>query len=222
MPTVRLIALLLISLLGLVACASPGVEPRPAQPSPSAATVASSDASPTPSSSSIPAADVAKAVALRRSYGLRTDLEWIGRVMADPAADTSFGTAMTAQEVEELFARTARSEEIRGTMQAYGEAHRDEWGGLFVEQATGGTIVGLFTAHLENHRAALAATLRSPVRWDVREVRWPERDLLALQERIVADASWLESIDSPFQAAGVDTVRNVVMVAVSSARADIT
>jgi hypothetical protein len=95
---------------------------------------------------------------------------------------------------------------------AYGEDHRDTFGGLYIDPPGGTSVVMLFTADIETHRDAVNEILPGT---RVRQVRFTEAELRAFMETIVdADAFSAQGIE--FVSASVDTSGNRVELDVKS------
>jgi hypothetical protein len=213
-------------LLGLLmaGCVTTGpIASDPPRP-PSSAGAASGSFEPSPTPSSEPSIDLAgldeatrTAIEIRASYGLRRDLDWIRHVAADPTATTEFGTPLLPSETEELFARSTRADRIVPIVQSYAADHVAVFGGLWLDQASGGVVTVSFTDDLEPHRAALAALLAGKGIVHVVTARYSESTLRALQDRIVADDAWFHTIPARLTGVGADVMRSVVTVGVSTA-----
>jgi hypothetical protein len=79
-------------------------------------------------------------------------------------------------------------------------------------------VTSLWTGHLAEHAAALAALLHGhPTA--VRLVRYTQIELEALRDRVEADIDWMERIPARMQSLGIGIDTNVVTMDVSSAEA---
>ena len=90
---------------------------------------------------------MAEAQRSRASVDLPSDIATTEKVLA------SEGTAFTAAESRELERRGGDVDVA--VFQRYGHDHRDEFGGLWFDQAAGGVLVLAFTENLAGHEAAL-------------------------------------------------------------------
>jgi hypothetical protein len=159
----------------------------------------------------------AAAIRIRATFGMPTDLETVRRVAADPTATTEFGTPLTPAEVHEIEARNQRSDRVGSIVRTYVADHPTEFAGLWVDQARGGVVVVSFTAHVEEHRRALSR-LVDDLEWlAVVPARYQLADLRALQDRIAADRAWFETIPAALQVVGVDEIRNMLEIDISTA-----
>ena len=164
----------------------------------------------------------AQAIQFRDSFGLRSDLPYVRAVAADPAASSrEFSVPLLPGEIAELNARAANADEVTAAINAYADAHPDEFGGIYLDQEQGaGAVTTLWTAHLDEHAAAIRALLRPGVRIAFREVTFTYRDLQALQDRISADWDWLRPLAIAPTGVGVDVIGNRVEIDVSTVRPD--
>jgi hypothetical protein len=96
-------------------------------------------------------------------------------------------------------------------LQAYGAEHAPEFGGLYIEDQSQGTIVMLFTDHLEQHAAAVVEIWP---RVTVRGVRFSETALLGVLENLDMQAMSDDGIEPV--SAGLDTMNNRVTLDVKS------
>ena len=101
-------------------------------------------------------------------------------------------------------------------VQAYGDAHPDEFAGVYFDRENGGRLVARFTGHLDVHQHALDALLGSPGRVVVQSAVFTEATLRGIVESVVAYHQQLteQGIDLIF--AGVDVIRNNVEVEAKS------
>ncbi len=157
------------------------------------------------------------AVELRRSLGLRSDVGYVQSVAADPRAQTAWlDIPLLPEEEAELAASEAEFETIASAVNEYAGSHRDEFGGVYIDRETNAGVVSLWTGHLDEHEAGIRARLAPGARAVFRKVTYSEEYLRSLQDRIVADRDWLASIPAVFETAGVDVIRNVTVMSVSS------
>ncbi len=96
-------------------------------------------------------------------------------------------------------------------LQAYGAEHPAEFGGLYIDDQSQGTIVMLFTDHLEEHSAAVRDIWP---RVTVQGVRFSEAALLGVLENLDLQGMSAEGIE-PISA-GLDTMNNRVTLDVKS------
>lgn len=90
-------------------------------------------------------------------------------------------------------------------LQAYGQAHVDEFGGLYIDPPGGHHVVMLFTTNLEAHAEAIEAIQPGTT---VRQVDHSEAELIALLESI--DFEDLAADGVEMIGAGVDVINNRV------------
>jgi hypothetical protein len=103
------------------------------------------------------------------------------------------------------------SEDAVAALQAYGAAHADEFGGLYVDDQARASFVLLFTGHLDEHAAALAEI-------------WPRVTVKAVPFTEAALTRALESLDLSAMkgdgvepiSAGLDTMNNRVTLELKS------
>jgi len=161
--------------------------------------------------------DIAHAISQRQLFGLRSDEAWVRSVAADPRAHIELlDFLMLPEEEAEFQARQTSLEEMAHAVTDYAAGHPDEFGGVWIDQP-GHTVVAAWTANTELHRLGILAALGRPGPLDVRLVRYTDRELAALQERLTTDRAWLDTIPAAMEWSSVDTMNNRVEFGVSSA-----
>ena len=90
-------------------------------------------------------------------------------------------------------------------LQAYGQAHRDEFGGMYIDPPGGQHVVMLFTSNLEDHAAPVEAIQPGTT---LRQVEHTEAELVALLEGLDFEALDAEGVE--MVGAGVDVIGNRV------------
>ncbi len=183
-------------------------------PSPSVAP----SAGPTAAPSEIPD-DIKRAIEKRREYDLRSDLEWVLAVSADPTAIDHWGFYMLPSEESEMLARNAYLSSFTGRITEYSYRHEDEFGGLYLDNAHR-QVVTLWTDHADEHLTNLMEGLAADAPIVARTVRWPLKELRRVQRYIAHSWAWFDRIDAEPQAAGTDVSDNVVRIEISSANPD--
>jgi hypothetical protein len=159
---------------------------------------------------------LAEAIARRRSMGLRADIAWVTAVAADPRARVFLlDIPLLPEEEAELRARQAALDEVAGWVRVHGLSNPDVYGGVYIEPARR-VVVALFTRDPEGHRQAIFRRLGRVGPLEVRQVRYTERELRALAERISADWEWSRTVQAAMQGVGVLTSENLVLVSISS------
>lgn len=161
---------------------------------------------------------VAHAIEMRRGSGLRHDLEYVLASMTDPRARIYLlDFPLYPEEEARLLADQADQDVAVSVIQAYAAAHDDEYGGLYIDRDEHpGIVTALWTGHLEEHQQAINDQLDGGF-VILRQVRWSEAHLRAIQERITADLDWIREIPAAFAGVGVHIVANSVYMEVSSA-----
>jgi hypothetical protein len=188
---------------------TPAAEPSPTQtPAPSPNTLG-----PLPSDPML-----RHTVELRRAMGLRSDLEWIAAVAADPRATTYLlEIPLLPEEEANVVAASIDADTVGAVVKDYAAAHVDEFGGLYIDRETGAGVVTLWTDHLAGHEAAIRARLAPASRVSFRSVRFSERYLRSVQRDIEADLEWMSAIPAQWQMVSDDVIHNTVLLSVSSA-----
>jgi hypothetical protein len=199
--------------------AAPTVEPTPAMTAPATPF-------PSPSFEVLPDGldpELEQAIRLRRGYGMRADLAYVREVATDPrATNMEYGVPLYPEEFEETQGRFNDSQALIPGIVGYTQQHPDEFGGVYVDEATHTGVVTLWTAHLAEHAAAIRALVGPDARVAFGLVKYPERDLRELQDQITKEwrAAWLKAIPAEMQGVGVDIHASYVEVEVSSANPD--
>jgi hypothetical protein len=124
----------------------------------------------------------------------------------------------TRQAEEECAAPPSHGEEpldeyIASTekLEAYGEEHRDTFGGLYIDPPASNRVVMLFTADLERHHEAVNAIRPGTC---TRQVEYTEAELRALVDELAQSLVGEDGIE--LLVASVDTIGNQVEVSLKS------
>lgn len=164
-------------------------------------------------------AEIEKAIAFRRSVGLRLDRAWIEAVATRPDAEAgvrTFGVPLTGPEREGLLARARTAEAVTSVIQRYGQAHPEVWAGVHIED---GLVVGRFTGVTAVHEDELRSLLGPNAHWEVRGAHWTLAEMQDLRDRIAHDG-WLRTEGYDLLDLGADLRANVVQLHVSSGEPD--
>jgi hypothetical protein len=129
---------------------------------------------------------------------------------ADPAGSTVTDAAPATPPPVRIGPDGPEPPDIDGLI-AYGNRHRDVFGGLYLDPPGGTRVVILFTADLETHRQAVNDILPGT---QVRQVRFTEAALVALLESLDFEA--LEAEGMQMVGAGLDTIGNKVTLELKS------
>jgi len=164
--------------------------------------------------------EVREAIVFREEFGLRSDVAWVLSVAAHPDATMEFGVPLLPFERDEIERRSTGGDALVGAIRTYLEAHSDISGGLYIDQRRGGIVTVLVTEQPEAHRAALREVVGAGTVFDVRQVRWSEAELMALQDRVSAAMPGMAAIPARFVSSSIDVIGNVVEVQISSAAPD--
>ena len=161
--------------------------------------------------------DIVHAISQREVFGLRSDVEWVTRVAADPRARVELlDFPMLPEEEAEFQARQTSFDEVAKAVNEYAATHPDQFGGVWIDQERH-TVVAAWTGGAEIHRLAILASLGKAAPLEARTVRYAERQLNALQERFAADREWLGTIPAAMVWSSTDVMHNRVEFGISSA-----
>ena len=212
-------ATIIAALAALAACApAPGREPSTASatPGPSGKVETPIARSPGAEGASLDP-EIAHAIDQRRQFGLRADLEWVLQVAADPRATMDpLDFLMLPEEAAEFQKRQATLEGMALAVQAYGDAHASEFGGVWIDQEHH-TVVSAWTANPAFHRVAILTGIGKAGPLDVRQVRYSEAELRELQDRMTDARGWLATIPAAMTFSSVDVMTNRAELGISSA-----
>lgn len=167
--------------------------------------------------------DLLGAIKSRMSYGLRYDLEYVRQVATDPrASQDAYGWPVYPEEFEDAQGRFEEDYAVQPIVLAYTGQHPDEFGGIYIDEATHAGVVTLWSGHLAEHAAAIVAAVGPDARVAFGQVRYPEAELRQIQDEIDLNAldAWMRSIPAAAQGLGVDIKANVAQLDVSSANPD--
>lgn len=217
-------ARVLIGLFAIVSAgcagAAPGAPGDSAPPAMVEPTTASIHPAPSASATAVPTPDpeIEQAIRFRHDFGLRFDRDWVIAAGTDPtASEDPFGVPLYPDEVAQVLANEANTNATTPIVVGYASAFPDESGGVYVDRdAHPGVVTALFTNNLAKHASALAGLANGhPV--IVRQVRYTYAELDTLMEWVFADIDWMEAIPARMQGLGVDVIKNVIEMEVSSA-----
>jgi hypothetical protein len=195
--------------LGAIACT-----PMVTSPGPAEATIESPVVIPIES----PSPAELEAIRLRTDLGLRSDLDYVRAVAANPLASSrEYGVPLLPGELAELSRRAANLEAIRDVVVAYTEARPLEFAGMYIDNLNGRALTTMWTANVELHAAAIRSLVRPGAPVAFRSARFTYLDLRALQDRIEADRDWMRAQVIALLGVGVHVEANQVFLQVSSA-----
>ncbi len=152
----------------------------------------------------------------REAFGLSTDPDLIQRLLDDPAADCTWGVPLAPEESDEMEGRGSVQRYI-GALAGHVYRHDDAFGGLYIDQRAGGTVVLLTIPSTTQAQVDEALSLvdgAAPGWLEVitREVKYSQRHLTATQDEI----SGLMSVDDPrvegIVGLGLATIENRIEV----------
>jgi hypothetical protein len=166
--------------------------------------------------------DIVEAIRLRGLLGLRNDEAYVRELASDPDAAPSrmYGFPMTPDEDRLVEQRAADMDAVSEVVRKYGAEHQDEWAGLYLETPTG-LVVAQFTGSLDVHRAELGKLLHPNARLEIRQARWTSAALKELKDRVRADESWFDTIETRLNSLGVDVSGNRLKIGIRTNREDV-
>jgi hypothetical protein len=156
------------------------------------------------------------AVAVRESFGLPADEDWVKAVAAMPDAVANvpaFSVPMTDNEVALLTHRAQTTEAVSTDVQRFVRDHPEQWAGLYVD---GGYVVAQFAGLTADLERRLRASVSPDAPLVVQSVPWTTEELDALRDRIRND-EWLAARYDLLDL-GVDVRRNEVQLRVAAAK----
>jgi len=173
----------------------------------------------------------------REDMGFRSDLAYIDslsvRADAGPreaaGLTTAWGAIMTRAEARDMALRQAIQDDVASpplnadgrparapsAFSSYLASHRDEFAGDFIDQHADGAVTVLFTGHVAEHAAALAARFPFAGHLLVRAARYTYAELLDGTSVIARQASALSRAGTPITEVGPDIRANMVRIGVA-------
>lgn len=202
------------AVLGLLAACSPAASPE---------SIPLTDPPSVEPSLSLAERDILEAIRLRRLLGLRNDEAYVRELASDPGAAPSrmYGFPMTPDEDRLVEQRAADMDAVAEVVRKYGAEHADEWAGLYLETPTGSVVVAQFTGSLDVHRAELRGLLHPNARLELHQVRWTSAALKELKDRVRAEESWFDTIETRLNSLGVDVRANRLKIGIRTNRDDV-
>lgn len=130
-----------------------------------------------------------ESIDFRESFGLSTDGEHVRRLLADPDADCTWGVPLSPDEVDEMDRRNSIELYI-GALSGYIDTHDDVFGGLYIDQQAGGTVVVLtvpetMQAHVDEALALVDSAAPGLLEVVTREVKYSQRTLITTQDELI-------------------------------------
>lgn len=175
-------------------------------------TPAASSASDFEPSSAPPAIDgrsIAEWTRFRRSYGLRSDREWVLEVARDANALHDLTVPLMPAELDLVSARNLSVQALASQVITYGEAFPQEYSGAFIDSTR---ITVQFTDRIERHRASLNALFGESAPIDVRAVEYSLSELEELARNVKAESEWFTTIGAELHSASPREQTNSVRV----------
>jgi len=164
-------------------------------------------------STSLTAGTTSADVAFRSAFGLRTDGPWLQQVSA-LGADPTWGVPLSTAEVADLNGRVEIAR-AAGSLSRY--AGESWYGGAWLDQASGGTVVVNVRGELPVSISDLMAGIPAPASLRLRSVSFALADLRAL------DATLYDTLTGPVghqlgvNDFGVDVIANHLRIGVDNA-----
>jgi hypothetical protein len=159
-------------------------------------------------------ADIEHAIEFRRDVGLRADEAWAREVASRADRDMTYAVPLTPAEATSLRGRVTAAHEVGRVLQAYGNGHPADWGGLYIDQPAGSVVVVQFTGDLDAHRAAIRQLVGPSARWEARLVPYSIAELNALRDQVHAELPWIAEQGLVFNSLGVDERANHVRLVI--------
>jgi hypothetical protein len=152
--------------------------------------------------------ELARWVDYRRTFGLRTDLEWVLAVARNPEASRLMeGVPLLEFEEAQIVRLFRNAEALLPTVQGYGNRFRDEFGGAWIDAPL--VTLGV-TDRIAEHRAAVAGLFGDRV--VVRQVSFTLRELNIFEADVGEQMDWIASIGVTFAQTTIDLPNNVVLI----------
>jgi hypothetical protein len=162
-----------------------------------------------------------EAIRFREDVGLQSDLSYVRDVAAsDEATTTDYGFPLLNAEVEYLHRREAAREQV-GDLREYLDKYPTSFAGLYLDNTTAYksgvalTFVVSFTADAESHRSAIESFLPTDSTLALKTAANSYQELKSIVSAIDADRAWHRSLGIEVYFAGVDEVRNKVLLGIS-------
>jgi hypothetical protein len=100
------------------------------------------------------------------------------------------------------------SDEPAQVVQGYGDAHADEYAGVYFDNENGGRLVARFTGHLADHQHALDALLGAPGRVVLLPAGFTQATLQGIANSVMGNHQKLADQGIVLLSAGVDVIHN--------------
>jgi hypothetical protein len=136
--------------------------------------------------------DLASAIQFREAFGLNSDAGFVERIERDPSASRTYGVALTDLEHADLERRDEIQAQL-GSAIDYLKSHPDRFGGLFIDQQSGGLMVVNLVGGTTDDEEQVKALLPDGATVEFREVETTEAELAALHSRVDSELPALEA-----------------------------
>jgi hypothetical protein len=130
---------------------------------------------------------------------------------ADPSA-----SQVTMTSTPSSTADPAADDSLAQLVQTYGDAHSDEFAGVYYDRENGGRLVARFTSHIDLHQHALDALLGSPGRVVVLGAVFAQATLQGIVDSVGGNHQQLAAKGINLMEAAVDVIHNIVEISVKS------
>jgi len=139
-------------------------------------------------------------------------MTWVlGACAAGVAADPSSTAHPTTSAVTST-PDPAADDSLAQVVQRYGDAHPDEFAGVYYDQEHGGRLVARFTGHVDVHQHALDVLLGSRGRVFVIDAASSQTSLQAIVDAITGNHQGLADQGIELQTASVDVISNKIQL----------
>lgn len=136
--------------------------------------------------------DLAEALRFRTEFGLSTDPGYLQAIAASPNASRLYATPLSSDEQAEMDRRRDIESGLEPLILYLQQV--PEFGGAYIDQTAGHLIVVGFAENANAHAESVRGLLPPDARVEVRDVRYSERDLRALQATIANDDPWFAEL----------------------------
>jgi hypothetical protein len=152
---------------------------------------------------------VGAAMSFRSAFGYSTDLELVGALERNPAANRKYSVALTAAEVADMDIRMAIQSAMEPLVE-YAHSFPETFGGIYVDQAAGGVFYFSFTSDIEARQSVLESMAPAGVDIRYRTVTLTEAEVDALVNRASRDLEFHQGLGIAVHDVRSDTARNGV------------
>jgi len=158
---------------------------------------------------SVAAEDLATWIRFRRTYGLRSDPEWVIGVANAPGTNNELGIPLLPGEIDRVASLNLGIQDLVPAIERYGLNFPDAYAGVFID---GPIAVAQFSSQAELHRASIDIIFGAGAPVEVRSVPYSLDELDVFAKRVDSERGWFASIGAQLSSSSLRDQDNAVEI----------